>query len=341
MKQQVGNENFKTKGLLPYLLLSFLLLFLVIILALTTGPFHISLIECFHAFTNTSKSISETQIRTVVFDIRLPRIILGALVGAALSVSGGVYQTVFRNQLADPYLLGTAAGAGLGATIIFTTTKLSFTFLPLFAFIGALLTVALTVTLSGRFFNDPATLVLSGVAIGSFMTAVQTFLQQKNRATLSPVYSWLLGSLTRANWEDLRWVFLYIAGSLLSLFLITRQLDALHLSDDEARTLGVNVKRIRLLAIVAASLATATAVAASGLIGFVGLVVPHIVRRVFKSSSNKFLPIMAAWGAALLILADFGSRALLSPAELPIGIITAFIGAPFFLFILQSKKMNS
>lgn len=323
-----------------YLFLSFVALVFIAFIALSVGPLNISIHQVLTSLFHPGNTPQEIQNRTVIFDIRLPRIILGAIVGAALAVSGGSYQTIFRNQLADPYLLGAAAGAGLGATIALTSTHKGFEILPLFAFVGALATIALTVSLSGKFFSDPSTLLLSGIAISSFATAVQTYLQQRHSENLRPVYSWILGGLTTASWSILSWTGIYIGLSLVVLFSLANKLDALLLSDDEASSLGVNVKQIRSIAIVAASLATATAVAASGLIGFVGLVVPHLVRRTFRQSTNRLLPLMAIWGAALLILADLGSRTFISPAELPIGVITAFIGAPFFLFILRNKRLN-
>ena len=333
-------RHHRSQSLFLYIAASSVALLVIALIALSVGPLNISLGDTFHSLFHAGVSAQQIQDHTVIFDIRLPRIILAGIVGAALSVSGGTYQTIFRNQLADPYLLGAAAGAGLGATIALTSTHQGFEILPLFAFIGALATIALTVTLSGKFFSDPSTLLLSGIAISSFATALQTYLQQRHSENLRPVYAWILGGLTTANWSTLSWTGFYIGISLLLLFTLAHKMDALLLSDDEASSLGVNVKVIRTLAILAASLATATAVAASGLIGFVGLVVPHLVRRVFRQTSNRLLPLMAIWGAALLIVADLGSRTLISPAELPIGVITAFIGAPFFLFILRSKRVS-
>jgi iron complex transport system permease protein len=322
------------------LVISTATLFLICVLALNIGPFDISLKQSFYSLFHSGRSALEQQNHTIIFNIRLPRIFLGGLVGAALAVSGGTYQSVFRNQLADPYLLGAASGAGLGATIALTSTRAGYALIPLFAFVGALATIALTVSLSGRFFHDPSTLLLSGIAISSFATAIQTYLQQRHSENLRPIYAWILGGLTTASWKVVSWTSIYIGISLCILFLTAKKMDALLLSDEEATSLGVHVKKIRMIAIICASFATATAVAASGLIGFVGLVVPHLVRGALKQSSNKLLPIMAVTGAALLILADLGSRTVISPAELPIGVITAFIGAPFFLFILRKKRLS-
>jgi len=265
---------------------------------------------------------------------------LAALVGAALATSGAVYQTVFRNPLADPYLLGAAAGAGLGATLALTGGTQSFyAALPLFAFLGGVLAVAATFLISGRAFADPATLLLSGIAIGSFATAVQTYLQQRNSEVLRPVYSWILGQLTVADWDVVKWASVYILLALVILIRMSRLLDGLLLSDEEAFSLGISPNKIRIIAIGAATLATATAVSASGLIGFVGIVVPHLVRGLTKRATNRALFTVALSGAAFLVLADLGARTLLSPAELPIGVITAFVGAPFLLFVLRAKRV--
>jgi len=182
--------------------------------------------------------------------------------------------------------------------------------------------------------------LLSGIAIGSFATAVQTYLQQRHSASLRPVYSWILGELTAADWSTVRWSAIYISISLATLFFIRKKLDALLLSDDEAFSLGLNPNKLRLVALGAATLATATAVSASGLIGFVGIVIPHLVRGMMRKISNENLPIIAIAGAGFLVLADLGARSLLAPAELPIGVLTAFIGAPFFLFILRKKRVS-
>ena len=284
----------------------------------------------------------ENEDRTLLLELRLPRVVLGALVGAALATSGAVYQSVFRNPLADPYLLGAASGAGLGATIAITNGGGDLhALLPIFAFLGGVLAVAATFLVAGRLFADPSTLLLAGIAVGSFATAFQTYLQQRNSAALRPVYSWILGELTVANWDVVKWAGFYILIALFILIRISKVLDALMLSDEEAYSLGVSPQKIRLIAVAAATLATATAVSASGLIGFVGIVVPHLVRGLTKRATNRSLLSIAFVGAAFLVIADLGARTLLSPAELPIGVITAFVGAPFFLFVLRARNRGS
>jgi iron complex transport system permease protein len=315
-----------------------LLLFLVAIAAVSIGPVHIDFLKVFKTLLDLPGGATG-QGRTVIMQLRLPRVVLGALVGAALATSGAVYQTVFHNPLADPYLLGAASGAGLGATIALTSTHHSLTaLLPIFAFGGGVLAVLTSFFISGKFFAEPNTLLLSGIAVGSFATAIQTYLQQRHSDALRPVYSWILGDLTAASWGVVAWSAIYIAIALIILFTVAKQLDGLMLSDEEAFSLGINPNQLRILAVGAATLATATAVSASGLIGFVGIVVPHLVRGITRRVTNRSLISIALTGAAFLVLADLGARTLLSPAELPIGVITAFVGAPFFLFVLRNRR---
>ena len=319
------------------LILALLLLFFVSIFAISFGPIKLNFGEILKTIFNLPGKLSGQE-RTILLDIRIPRVLLAIIVGSALSTSGAVYQTVFRNPLADPYLLGAAAGAGLGATIAITNSAVSAA-LPIFAFAGAVVAVIASFFISGKFFAEPSTLLLSGIAIGSFATAIQTYLQQRHSASLRPVYSWILGELTSAEWSTVRMSAFYVAISLTIIFIIRKKLDALLLSDDEAFSLGLNPNNLRLAALAAATLATATAVSASGLIGFVGIVIPHLVRGFTRKITNENLPIIAIAGAGFLVLADLGARSILSPAELPIGVLTAFIGAPFFLYVLRRRRM--
>ena len=316
-------------------------LLIACLLGVGFGPVNLSFSAIIRTLLGLPNGL-ENEDRTLLLQLRLPRVVLGALVGAALATSGAVYQSVFRNPLADPYLLGAASGAGLGATIAITNGGGNLhSLLPIFAFLGGVLAVAATFLVAGRLFADPSTLLLAGIAVGSFATAFQTYLQQRNSAALRPVYSWILGELTVANWDVVKWAGFYIFIALFVLIRISKVLDALMLSDEEAYSLGVSPQKIRLIAVAAATLATATAVSASGLIGFVGIVVPHLVRGLTKRATNRSLLSIAFVGAAFLVIADLGARTLLSPAELPIGVITAFVGAPFFLFVLRSRNRGN
>ena len=280
----------------------------------------------------------------IVWEVRFPRVVLGLMVGAMLAVSGAAYQGVFRNPLADPYLLGVGAGAGLGATVAISTGLADgsgvFDPLPLAAFVGALGAVALAYGIgaaSGRL-RSPATLILAGVAVANFFTALQTYLQQRDSETFRQVYQWLLGRLFVQGWDEVALLTPYFAVTTAVLIASRRLLDVLSVGDDEARTLGVRPDRVRLVVIAAASLAAASAVAVSGLIGFVGIIVPHTIRLSAGSSNRIVLPLSVLGGAAFLVASDLVARTIVSPAELPIGVVTAFFGAPFFLLVLRASS---
>jgi iron complex transport system permease protein len=280
-----------------------------------------------------------TEIETnILFEIRLPRVVLGAIVGAVLAVAGASYQGVFRNPLADPYLLGVAAGAGLGATVAFAVTSDS-RFLAPFAFVGGLAAVLVTYVLGRSVGGRSATsLILAGVAVAAFATAVQTFVLQQNVETLREVYSWILGRLVTVGWADVWELLPYAVVAKIVLFSSRRLLDVLSIGDDEAGALGVNVRRVRAVVVISATLATAAAVSVSGLIGFVGIIVPHTIRLLFGWSYRVIIPLSILFGASFLMLADVAARTLISPAELPIGVVTAFFGAPFFLLVLRTMR---
>ena len=288
--------------------------------------------------------LTETQ-WAIVWQIRAPRVVLASLVGSTLSIAGASYQGVFRNPLVDPYLLGVAAGAGLGATIVITVNRSGTSSwiidpLPLIAFSGGLIAVLVTylVGTTGKGERSSISLVLAGVAVTSLATAAQTFLLQRNSDVIRQVYSWILGRLSSATWSDVCLVLPYVVLSTVVLLLHRRLLDVLRVGDEEATALGVNVSRVRLVVVIAATLGTASVVAVSGLIGFVGIIVPHAVRLVVGTSYRLVLPISLLFGAAFLILADIPGRVLDNPAETPIGVVTAFLGAPFFLLILRTRK---
>jgi len=273
--------------------------------------------------------------------------VLAGIVGATLSLGGASYQGVFRNPLVDPYLLGAAAGGGLGATIVFTTVgsdRLDWPVdpVPLVAFVFALGTVALTYLVGASFggMRTSSTLVLAGVAMVSLTTAIQTFILQRNSDVVRVVYNWILGRLATASWGDVALVLPYVALSTTVLLFHRRHLDVLRVGDEEAAALGIPVARVRLTVVVAATLGTAAVVAVSGLIGFVGLVVPHMVRLMAGSTYRVVIPLAVTVGGAFLILADIPGRTLSSPAEVPIGVVTAFIGAPFFIILLRTRQVS-
>lgn len=278
------------------------------------------------------------QERTILFSIRAPRAVLGGLVGATLALAGGAYQGAFRNPLADPYLLGAAAGAGMGATAAIVATDGAAWVAPA-AFLGALGGVGLTYfTGRSEAGRSPAGLLLAGVAVTSFLTAVQTYILQRNYETLQEVYSFILGQLGTGGWSEVLLMLPYTTVAAGVIIAHRRVLDVLSVGDEEAASLGIVPIRIRRRLVMAASLGTAAAVAVSGLIGFVGVIVPHTIRLLFGWSYRVILPLSIVLGAAFMIGADLIGRTVVAPAELPIGVVTAFFGAPFFLLVLRSSR---
>lgn len=278
----------------------------------------------------------------ILWQVRAPRVVLAALVGGMLAIAGSAYQGVFRNPLADPYLLGVAAGAGLGATLAIAyvgagTGEL----LPLAAFGGAIVGVAGTYALghSAGGTGGTGALILAGVAVAAFMSAAQTFVQQQHAETLRQVYAWLLGGFGAADWHEVALVAPYVVVSSAVILAHRRVLDVLSLGDEEAEALGLNVRRARLAVVAAATAGTAAAVAVGGLIGFVGIIVPHTIRLLVSSSYRAIVPLSLFAGAGFLVLADLIARAALAPAEVPIGVVTAFFGAPFFALVLRTTRM--
>jgi cobalamin transport system permease protein len=284
--------------------------------------------------------LSEVEYR-LLFELRLPRVVMGALVGGVLSLAGAGYQGVFRNPLADPYLLGVAAGAGLGATLVIGAGGDQALLAPM-AFVGGLAAVGATYLLSRTVGGRTTTsLILAGVAVAAFATSFQTFLLQRNYDTLREVYSWILGRLVTVGWDEVRSLVPYVVIASVTLLLHRRLLDVLAVGEEEAEGLGVNVSRVRATVVLAATLATAAAVSVSGLIGFVGIIVPHAVRLLTGWSYRVIVPLSLLYGASFLVLADLGARTLVAPGELPIGVVTALLGAPFFLLVLRTMRGSS
>jgi iron complex transport system permease protein len=290
-------------------------------LGVLLGPVRISLLH----------PLDEREV-AIITQIRLPRVLLGLLVGAMLALAGGCFQGVFRNPLADPYLLGVAAGAGLGATTAIALHA-DMAVLPVAAFFGAIVAVVGTYLL-----GQGKNLILAGVAVSAFLAAVQAFLLQRNVDTIREVYSWLLGRLATNGYREVVLLLPYAVVTTVVVLALRRELDVLSVGDTEAAGLGLHPQRSRLILLAAASLGTAAAVAVSGLIGFVGIVVPHIVRLLAGGSYRQVLPLSVLFGAAFLALADLAARTLVSPGELPIGVVTAFFGAPFFVLVLRSTR---
>jgi len=322
----------------PYLS-SFLFLFLALLLSLAIGSVFISPKELWQTLLGNG---SETA-TSILWKIRLPRTILIALTGAALGGSGAAYQGLFRNPLADPFLIGVASGAGLGA-VIAMSIQWPYSFwglmaIPLAAFIAALLTVFIVYSLArvGRII--PTTnLILAGVAFSSFATSLTSFLMIRSTSEVRRALGWLLGGASQSGWAAILAIMPYLIIGLGILILCGHALNVLQFGDDQAQQLGLNVTRARRIILTAVSLATVAAVAFSGIIGFVGLIVPHLSRLWFGPDYRRLLPLSALGGATALLVCDILARILLAPQEIPVGIITALAGAPFFLWVLRRSK---
>lgn len=279
----------------------------------------------------------------IVLDIRLPRVVLSALVGGALGLAGTAFQGLFRNPMADPYVVGVSAGAALGATvaILFGLPQagLGFGAIPVMAFAGALVTVMLVYRLAAvRGRATTVAMVLAGLAVSSVITAVVSFLMLMSGDKLEQLIYWLMGSLSGRTWSDLYLALPYITLGGAVVILFARDLNALLLGDEPALHLGIEVEPVQKIILAAASLVTAAAVAVSGLIGFVGLVVPHVARFFFGPDHRLLLPAAALSGAITLVLADVVARTIIKPQEVPVGIVTALVGGPFFLYLLRKRE---
>jgi len=287
------------------------------------------------ALTGTAAGLSDT----LIVGVRLPRVVLAALVGAALAGAGTLYQALFRNPLADPYILGVSSGAGLGAMIAFVATAGAtlwrFGAVPLAAFAGAMLTMLLVVRLaSTRGRLDPTSLLLAGVALSYTLAAVTSFLMVVSREQMSAIVYWMMGGFSQASWPYVAMIApMLLLGAILPL-LSTRELNLMLLGDERAGHMGLSVERFKLLMLASAALMTAAAVAVAGLIGFVGLMVPHMVRIVLGPDHRRLLPASLLAGAIVLVLADLVARTIIAPIEIPVGIVTAVLGGPFFIWLL-------
>lgn len=335
----VGHSRLRT----GHLVIGVLVLVLCLLASVLVGAAELGvqrvLGEIIAEVTGGVSPLSERE-AAILWQLRAPRVALGALVGAALSVSGAAYQGVFRNPLADPYLLGSASGAGLGVTLLLVLAPGSGSgpAVPFAAFAGAVIGVGLAWGIGRSAGSGTATLVLAGVAVSAFLTAGQTFVQQLRLESLQQVYLWIMGRVSTAGWQQVLVMLPSLGLAAVVLCASGRLLDLLGTGDEEAAALGTHPGRVRAVVLAAASLATAAAVSAAGLIGFVGLVVPHLMRLVLGGSYRVLLPLSLLYGGAFLVLADMLARSVLAPAELPLGVVTAFVGAPFLALLLHTRR---
>lgn len=327
----------------------------VILIAVSFGSVAIPLSTIIKIFLNLTGLFHFSQqwdpsTEIIILDVRLPGVVGAALVGAALAVAGVLFQGLLRNPLADPYLLGTSSGAALGATVAFvlpfdTVFGSFFPLTPALAFVGALATVLLVYLLASSDGRTPVvTLLLAGVVVNAVLVACQTLILNLWPSTdfgrVMGLFNWLAGGVVVENWSSLFLIAGIVLVGLLAAFWLSRTLDVFALGEDGAAYLGVRVDRARFLIVITASLLTAAAVSISGLIGFVGLVTPHVLRLLLGPGHRKLIPAAALVGAIFLMLADLLARTLIAPSVLPVGIFTALIGAPFFLVLLRNSKRD-
>jgi len=334
----------------PYLILVVLLV-LALLVSIMAGSVFVSPAQFWQAIVarfNGTSVFPEASgvVGTILFKLRLPRAILLMLVGAALAGSGATYQGLFRNPLADPFLIGVASGAGLGAVVAMTIqwpySTTSLLAVPIGAFVGALAAV-LVVTQLARVGNSVPTtnLILAGVAVSSFASAVTSLLMINSTGEMRRALVWLLGGSAMSGWSPVIGILPYVVIGCIVLLTLGHPLNVMQFGDEQARQLGIPVKRVRWMAILTATLATAAAVAFVGVIGFVGLVIPHILRLLWGGDYRKLIPLSMLGGGVLLLLTDTATRTLTAPQEIPVGIITALLGAPFFLWVLKRSKTQN
>ncbi|SMC16422.1 iron complex transport system permease protein [Desulfacinum hydrothermale DSM 13146] len=319
------------------------------LLCTAVGPFHLEASQVLrilsHPYHSGPTTEAEQTARYIVLNVRLARAVLALLVGAALALAGAVYQGVLLNPLADPFTLGVSSGAAFGASLAIlggwgAWNLAGLGTLPVAAFAGAagaLLLVLLLGRMDGRV--QTATLVLAGIIVSTFLSAWISLLKSLNEDSLSTIVFWIMGSLSGRSWQHVLIILPYLVGGVCVIFFYVRELDLLALGDVSAHQMGVDVSQVRLRLLAAASLITAAAVAVSGVIGFVGLVVPHLVRLLLGPRHGRLLPAVLATGALLTLLSDTLARSILPGGqEIPLGVVTAILGAPFFCYLLLSKR---
>lgn len=335
----------------PLILLgSAALLLVVMLVGITIGPAPVSIRESFvlvmekipilGSYIDTSR-FPDTN-RVIVEQIRMPRVILAALVGSALAAVGTTFQGLFKNPMADPYIIGVSSGAALGAALAIVLgagSQLGFWALPAAAFLGALLAILIVYNIAVVGGRVPVyTLLLSGVALSAFTSSLTSFVMIVNSNELHAIMFWMLGSFSGKGWVHVQVAFPLILLGILGLGYFARDLNAMLFGEDTAQHLGIDTERLKKNLLALSALTVAAAVAVSGTIGFVGLVVPHMVRLLVSPDHRILLPAAVLAGATFMVLTDTLARTALAPTEIPVGIITAFFGGPFFIYLLRRKK---
>jgi iron complex transport system permease protein len=325
----------------PSILINLGLLLVALVSSVMIGSVFISPVDIIRGLLGLPV---DGSVSTILWDIRIPRTILIALVGASLAGSGTAYQGIFRNPLADPYLIGIASGAGLGAVLAMTlrwpVSMLDHFMIPAFAFTGSIVSVSIVTVLARRDGGFPtANLILSGVAVSTFFGAITSFFMLNSSGELRRAISWLMGGVSLVNWNAILVLLPFLLVGFSMLLVHSYSLNILQFGDDQARQMGIDVDKARMAIIISTSLITASAVSFAGIIGFVGLIVPHIYRILWGADHRRLIPLSILGGAILLLFSDVLARTLLAPREIPVGIVTTLIGVPFFLWLLRTKKV--
>ncbi len=322
-----------------------MLIFVIIcIVSLSLGSVRIGFVEVLGSLLNsfTGESHLSSQEELIIFSVRLPRIIFAAVVGASLSLGGVIFQAILRNPLADPYILGISGGSALGAIIGIVIGAGSFYLgIPLLAFVGALATVFLVFVVAGSVRGPLSdnSLLLSGVVVNAFFSAaILFFLSVVNSMELHSITFWLMGDLSGTSVNEICAAAVCLLAGFVLLYAQARKLDLIVQGEDTAQQLGIRVEKTKQILLIITSLIISVAVSLAGIIGFVGIMVPHFMRLVFGSDHRLLLPVSALFGASFLIVADTIARIILAPAELPVGVITALCGAPYFIFLLKRNQ---
>ncbi|WP_369824329.1 FecCD family ABC transporter permease [Sporosarcina sp. P3] len=310
------------------------LLMIAAVLSLMIGPVSFSIQEIWDGIF----VVNDTMERRIVWELRFPRVLVGMIVGISLAVAGAILQGVMRNPLADPGIIGVSSGAGLAATVIMIIYPAYIMFLPLAAFLGALSTAVVIYALSWKGGASPLRIILVGVAINAVIGACMSALMLLYSDRVQAVLPWLAGGIAGVGWVQFEMIIYYaIAAFVLAIFSV-KHIRILRLGDEVAKLLGHNVERSRFFLIVLSTLLAGMAVSVSGLIGFVGLVVPHIMRSIVGGDYRFLLPASALGGGLLVVVADTIARTLFNPIELPVGILLSFLGGPFFLYLIQKRR---
>ena len=280
---------------------------------------------------------------SIIWSVRLPRVLLGVIVGAGLSISGASFQGLLKNPMADPYILGISSGAALGAAIAIImkleTAFIGFSGISIMAFVGALIAVTLVYNIGRIRSQVPVTtLLLAGVAVGQFLTAITSLLMVMYNRDMTKIIYWTLGSLAGKGWNPITTISMPMIVAMVILLFFSRDINIMLTGEESAKSLGVNVERIKVYILLLGTFITSMAVSVSGIIGFVGLIIPHIVRLIVGPDHRILLPASAIVGSIFMVFTDTIARTVISPMEIPVGIITAIFGGPFFIYLLRSKK---